>query len=229
MIPCADALGVLIVDSEQALAQALAEALGHEPVVAHARAADGPATAARALDVQRVDVVVVALDCDGWDAAAFVGDLSLRSPAPIIVAMSGVDDPAQATAAVAAGAVSWVSKQAGVREFVNVVRAAAGGEASVPPAMLMQVLRRLTTALAAGQPDSVAVRLSNRERQILDFTAQGLSRAEIAARLRVSVNTVRTHSQHMLSKLGVHTTLEAVTLALREGAIGDENSQDEPA
>jgi DNA-binding NarL/FixJ family response regulator len=43
-----------------------------------------------------------------------------------------------------------------------------------------------------------------------------MSRREIADRLHVSVNTVRTHSQHMLSKLGVHTTLEAVTLALRE-------------
>jgi DNA-binding NarL/FixJ family response regulator len=222
-----NAVGVLIVDSEQALAQALAEALGHESVICRARAADGPVTAARALDAERVDVAVVALDCDGWDAAAFVRDLSLRNPAPVVVAMSGVDDPAQATAAVAAGAVSWVSKQAGVQEFVNVVRAAAGGEASVPPAMLMQVLRRLSTALAAGQHNSVAVRLSHRERQILDYTAQGLSRAEIAARLRVSVNTVRTHSQHMLSKLGVHTTLEAVTLALREGAIGDESPQDE--
>jgi DNA-binding NarL/FixJ family response regulator len=226
-MPCTDRVGVLIVDSEQALAQALAEALGHEPVVSRAQAADGPTAAARALDAEHVDVVVVAFDCDGWDAAAFVRDVSLRSPAPVIVAMSGVDDPAQATAAVAAGAVSWVSKQAGVREFVNVVRAAAGGQASVPPAMLMQVLRGLTTALAAGQPNSVTVRLSNRERQILDFTAQGLSRMEIAVRLRVSVNTVRTHSQHMLSKLGVHTTLEAVTLALREGAIGDEDSRDE--
>jgi len=151
-----------------------------------------------------------------------VRDLNLRYPAPVIVAMSGVDDLTQATAAVAAGAVSWVSKQAGVREFINVVRAAAEGEASVPPAMLMQVLRRLTTALAPVQHDSVAIRLSNRERQILEYTAQGLSRRQIADRLRVSVNTVRTHSQHMLSKLGVHTTLEAVTLALRQGAIGDD-------
>jgi DNA-binding NarL/FixJ family response regulator len=202
IMPRTHAVRVLIVDSELALAEAVAESLSHEPVVSHAQAADGPAAAARALDAERVDVVVVALDCDCWDAAAFVGDLSLRSPAPVIVAMSGVDDLTQATAAVAAGAVSWVSKQAGVREFIKVIRAAAGGEASVPPAMLMQVLRRLSTALAAGQNDSVAVRLSNRERQILEYTAQGLSRRQIADRLRVSVNTVRTHSQHCSASWG---------------------------
>jgi DNA-binding NarL/FixJ family response regulator len=110
--------------------------------------------------------------------------------------------------------VSWVPKQVSVRELAEVVVGVTRGEASLPPAVLLQVLRRLTADHADG--DGVLARLTMRERQILEHTARGMSRREIADRLHVSVNTVRTHSQHMLSKLGVHTTLEAVTLALRE-------------
>jgi DNA-binding NarL/FixJ family response regulator len=213
---CVDGVRVLIVDGEQALAQALAESLIAESVVVRAQAADGPAAAFRLMDADPADVVVVAMDCDGWDAVPVIRRLGTRTPAPAIVAMSGADDVSQATAAVQSGAVSWVSKQAGVAEFTAVVRGVARGEASLPPAMLMQVLRRLSAAVAPNQHDGVAARLSNRERQILAYTAQGLSRRDIAAKLQVSVNTVRTHSQHMLSKLGVHTTLEAVALALRD-------------
>jgi DNA-binding NarL/FixJ family response regulator len=216
-----DGCSVLVVDDEQALAQALVESLRQEPVVGRASAVDEPSVAVRLMEAERADVVVVALDSDVWDPVPFIRTIAAHLPPHVIVAMSGVDDVAQATAAVRAGAVSWVSKQAGVQEFAAVIRAAVRGEASVPPAMLMQVLRRLTADRGRGDRDSVAVRLSNRERQILEYTAQGLTRREIAARLQVSINTVRTHSQHMLSKLGVHTTLEAVMLALREEAVDD--------
>jgi DNA-binding NarL/FixJ family response regulator len=214
-----DGITVLIVDSEQALAQALAESLSHEPDIAGARSANGPRAAAEVMNAQTIDVVVAAMDCDGWDPLTFVRDLGRCSPDMVIVAMSGDDDPAQVTAAVNAGVFSWVPKQVPVRQLASVVVGASRGEASLPPAILMHVLRELTAGPGRGADESFLARLTTRERQILEHTARGLSRREIAARLHVSVNTVRTHSQHMLSKLGVHTTLEAVTLALREQAL----------
>ena len=56
-----------------------------------------------------------------------------------------------------------------------------------------------------------------REHEVLQCLVDGLGRAEIAARLHVSANTVRTHTQNLLAKLGVHSTLESVALALRYG------------
>jgi DNA-binding NarL/FixJ family response regulator len=207
-------MSVLIVDSEQALAQALAESLAQEPGVRNGRAAADPGAAAAVLAAEPTDVLVVATDCAEWDALAFLRELRRRSPGLLVVAMSGGADPGHVTAAVRAGAVSWVPKQVSVRELAAVVVGVTRGEASLPPAVLLQVLRRLTAD--HGDGDDVLARLTVRERQILEHTARGLSRRQIADRLHVSVNTVRTHSQHMLSKLGVHTTLEAVTLALRE-------------
>jgi DNA-binding NarL/FixJ family response regulator len=138
------------------------------------------------------------------------------------VAISGDDDPERVTAAIVAGAVSWVPKQVTLDRLAEVVVAAARGEAWLPPAVLARVLRRLAAGQHGPAQQNPLDRLTVRERQILGYTARGLSRREIAARLDVSVNTVRSHSQHMLSKLGVHTTLEAVALALREDAVDDQ-------
>jgi DNA-binding NarL/FixJ family response regulator len=205
---------VLVVDSEQALAQALAESLAQERGVGSGSSAADPGAAGAVLAQGPPDVLVVATDCAEWDALAFLRELRRRFPFLPVVAMSGDDDPAHVTAALRAGAVSWVSKQVSVRELAAVVVGVTRGEASLPPVVLRQVLCRLT----ADHTDGVGAlaRLTLRERQILELTARGLSRREIAERLQVSVNTVRTHSQHMLSKLGVHTTLEAVALVLRE-------------
>jgi DNA-binding NarL/FixJ family response regulator len=210
-------LRVLIVDGEQALAQALAEALGQLPGVAAALAARSPAAAAEVLGDRTVDVIVVATDSEGPDPADLLGELDRCCPAPAVVAISGDADAARVTAAIRAGAISWVPKQAGLDRLAAVVAAAARGEAWLPASMLAQVLRRLAGGDPGPAKASPIDRLTARERQVLRYAARGLSRREIAARLDVSVNTVRSHSQHMLSKLGLHTTLEAVALVLREG------------
>jgi DNA-binding NarL/FixJ family response regulator len=211
-----DDISVLVVDGEQALAQALARALLDEPCIGAARASADPDDAARVLDAGGVDVVVVATDAADWDPLAFAREVRRSRPDTAIVAMSADASPAQVAAAVRAGASSWVSKHATVRELASVVGGAGNGEAFLPPPVLMPVLRLLTASLAQAESESVLARLTAREREVLDYTAAGMSRREIAARLHVSVNTVRTHFQRMLGKLGVHTTLEAVALVLRE-------------
>ena len=60
-------------------------------------------------------------------------------------------------------------------------------------------------------------RLTQREREVLELMVAGLDRAAIAERLYLSINTVRTHSKNILAKLGVHSSLEAVSVALRAG------------
>jgi DNA-binding NarL/FixJ family response regulator len=84
----------------------------------------------------------------------------------------------------------------------------------VDPALLGEVMPALLARALTPAPDPFAV-LTQREREVLDCMVAGLSRAEIATRLRVSGNTVRTHTQNLIGKLGVHSSLQAVTLALR--------------
>ena len=95
------------------------------------------------------------------------------------------------------------------------IRAVARGDGWIPPNLLRAVLRRLTTPDTPG-PDAFAG-LTEREREVLQCLVDGLSRAEIANRLYVSTNTVRTHTQNVLAKIGRHSVLEAVSFALRSG------------
>src|SRR4051794_2489627 len=125
-------VSVVIVDSEQALAQALAQALVNEPGIGVANAAADPEAAGEVLDALPVDVAVVATERCAWDPFAFTREIGSRWPDVAIVAMSADDNAAHAAAAVRAGATSWVSKQITVRELGSVVVGAGNGEAYVP-------------------------------------------------------------------------------------------------
>jgi DNA-binding NarL/FixJ family response regulator len=80
--------------------------------------------------------------------------------------------------------------------------------------LLGKVIPVLLDRALAPPPDPLA-ELTAREREVLDCMVEGLSRTEIAARLHMSSNTVRTHTQNLMGKLGAHSSLEAVTIALR--------------
>jgi DNA-binding NarL/FixJ family response regulator len=217
----ATGLSVVVVDDEQALAEALAAALLDHDGVARAIAAGDAASAASAAERTDCDVVVVGLDSDQWDAVGFLRGVACRQPKAALIAMSADEDPDLVASALRAGAVSWVSKRVGVSDMASVITGAARGESSIPPGVLRQVLRRLAGDPAQPSRASVFADLTDREREILEYAVLGYKRGDIAAELGLSVNTVRTHVQHILSKLGVHTMLEAVTLVLREKALAD--------
>ena len=98
--------------------------------------------------------------------------------------------------------------------MVDGVRLAASGEALISPAMLAQLLPRLTDTGRRGRFD-----LSAREVEVLELFADGASTKAIADRLHLSANTVRNYSQAILTKLDVHSRLEAVAVAVRAGVI----------
>ncbi|SDF22779.1 two component transcriptional regulator, LuxR family [Blastococcus fimeti] len=212
------ALSILVLDAEGALAEAVARALLREEGIARATGVSDPGVASSTLERGGLDVVVVGTDADDWDATAFLRTAGLICPGVTLVAMSGDHAPERAAAALLAGAASWVPKQAGVQELATVIRASARGRSSVPPELLHQVLRLMAGSATGEERKSVFGDLTQREQEILEYAVLGYSRAEIADELGLSINTVRTHLQHVLRKLGVRTTLGAVTLVLRERA-----------
>jgi len=212
-------VSVCIVDSHVALAEALVRALEVEDGVESTRAAGDPQAAASAVGSGQVDVLVVAIDSDEWDAEKLLRWATHCGRDVALVAMSGDDDSERIVNAILAGASSWVPKQMHVQEFAGVVVGAAGGESFIPPLMLRTVLRRLTvTRSPAPIARSLFSVLTEREREVLNYAASGLSRADIADEMGLSLNTVRTHLQRIMKKLGVNTTLEAVTQVLHERA-----------
>eukprot|EP01032_Pedospumella_encystans_P005171 gene5171-6141_t len=116
--------------------------------------------------------------------------------------------------ALEAGASGFVSKTRSLAELTSAVRAAAAGEAVISPELLARLLPRLHRS---GRPR--ANDLTEREREVLGLLSGGLSNAAIAAELTVSVHTVRNHIANLSAKLGAHSKLEALSIAVRDGLL----------
>ena len=205
---------VLIVEDHEVLSTSLAMVLDAEPDLHTVGRAATLADARRAVVATAPDVVLLDHQLPDGDGVASIEDLrSLRSGTAFVVLTASTSDSVL-VAAVQAGASGFVSKTRGVSEVTTAVRAAAAGEAVISPEMLMRLLPRFRGA--ATEP---SLKLTDREQEVLTLLADGLSNAAIGERLVVSVHTVRNHVANLASKLGAHSRLEVLSIAMRRGLL----------
>jgi DNA-binding NarL/FixJ family response regulator len=160
-----------------------------------------------------VDVVLVGLD-GGGVAPKKLEQLRGAWPDVAVVVISDSTDPGLITSAIRAGARGWVRPSARPAELVRILRGVRDGESWFPPDVTTAVLDRLLEAEKGRATSRHAMsKLSEREREILYCLAKGMTRDEIGQHYRLSPHTVRTHINHVLRKLGVHSTIAAVSLA----------------
>jgi DNA-binding NarL/FixJ family response regulator len=211
-----EAIKVLVVDRERAVAQAIAHSLDADPELAVVGSAHSGREAEAESARELPDVIVL----DETIADPSLGEIAarLRGPNPQvkIVVTSPRGDTIRAYESVCAGASAFVTKVAAIDEMVRAVQGVARGESWFPPRLLTGVLEELRTHRDHADDERIQ-RLTDRERQVLECMMAGWDRARIAAELILSINTVRTHTQNILSKLEVHSSLEAVSVALQAG------------
>jgi RNA polymerase sigma factor (sigma-70 family) len=160
-----------------------------------------------------IDVALVGLDGSRLGPEHLEG-LRMACPELAIVVISDSSDPDVMGAMICAGARGWVRSSAGVAELVETLHGVRSGGTWLPPDVTTVVLERLLDAEKKRAESRQALgKLSEREREILDCLAEGMTRDEIGERYRLSPHTVRTHINHVLHKLEVHSTLAAVSLA----------------
>jgi DNA-binding NarL/FixJ family response regulator len=142
--------------------------------------------------------------------------LELR-PTSAMLAVTAVDDPQVVKEALRIGFRGYVTKDVRVQRFVSAVQAVLEGQVVIP--------RQLATAVGGARSAEdrhaalLGQQLTEREREVLALLVDGASGADIAERLSISTNTVRTHVQSVLTKLQVHSRLEAATFAVRHGLV----------
>ena len=209
-------ISVFVIDSERTFADALAARLEAEEdveVVAavHAR------TPAQCLIVGRyADVLLLDGDLPERAGIRLCEELCGRDEAPRVIVLSYSSEAERIVDSVRAGAVAWVRKDESIDHLLRVIRGVAQGETWLPPAEVGHVLRLLMAGRQQQQDnDGLLAALTPREREVLACLAEGSGRREVAERLHLSANTVRTHLQNLMAKLGVHTAIEAVALTWR--------------
>jgi DNA-binding NarL/FixJ family response regulator len=207
-------ISVFVVDHERMFADALAARLEAEDDVEVVAAVHARTPAECLIMGRHADVMLLDGDLPERAAIRLCEELCGREEPPRVVVLSCSSEPERIVDAIRAGAVAWVRKDESMQRLLEVIRGVAQGETWLPPAETGRVL----TLLLADQErrrdnDRLLAALTPREREVLTCLAQGAGRREVAEQLHLSANTVRTHMQNLMAKLGVHSTLEAVALS----------------
>jgi DNA-binding NarL/FixJ family response regulator len=141
-----------------------------------------------------------------------------RESSSALIVLAEDDDVGAAVAAARAGAVGWVAPGVSIGELVDLIRAVAEGGGAYPARHLGAVLRALRSDVEHASTSTTRLgALTDRELYVLRLLVEGLATREMATRLGLSVNTVRTHTHRIFRKLGVHHRLEAVRVARAAG------------
>jgi DNA-binding NarL/FixJ family response regulator len=201
-------ISVLLADDHAVVRQGLRAILGAEADVRLAgEAADGQ-EAVRLTEKLEPDVLVLDLMLPGLNGFEVTRQVRKRVPRTRVVILTMHSDPAYAAEALRAGATGYVAKDADAAELIAAVRAAVAGERYLSPPLP-------EAALGSGEPADPYESLTPREREILQLTAEGLTAADVAAKLHISVRTVETHRANVMHKLGLKNQKEMVRYALQ--------------
>jgi len=166
------------------------------------------------------DVLLVDYHMPGMSGLEVIQQLREAGEETTVVVLTADTGEAVMAEAIAAGAAGYITKQQALSEVVQAVRTASEGEPVVPPFMIPRILSHFHhQQQREQQAEMLKARLSAREIEILEQLARGKSNDAISEIFVLSPNTVRTHIQNVIKKMGVHSKLEATTLALQLGII----------
>ena len=210
----------LVADDQQVVREGFAALLGtQEDMTVVASAADG-AEAVTLSAEHRPDVVLMDVRMpvmDGIEATRQIAAATENGPRILILTTFDLDD--YVYDALQAGASGFLLKDVPAESLFDAVRVIAGGEALLAPT----ITRRLIAEFARLRPRQVRPQalseLTPRETEILGLVAEGLSNREIAERLVLSDETVKTHVSHVLRKLGLRDRAQAVVVAYETGLV----------
>lgn len=205
-----DTIRILIVDDHEMVRRGLISFLGTFDDLEVIGEASNGTEALENLESLKPDVIVMDLimpEMDGFEAIRIIHE---RYPDIAVIALSSAGDSHAVTAAMQAGATSYLLKNIRTEQLADAIRAARRGEHTFSPEATQALIR------AATRPPAPRIDLTEREMDVLKLMTLGLNNPEIAERLMISRSTVKYHISAILSKLGVSNRSEAIAMALKQ-------------
>jgi len=180
------------------------------------------------LKVKRLkpDVILLDLGLRGHSSLRLVKMVRKDIPDAKVIIMDLVPVQAELVEFVKAGVSGFILKDATLEDFIGTIRSVAEGAKVLPPPMTDSLFSQIVQHVARiGKKNLLrSVRMTKREREVVEQIADGLSNKEIAQRLNIAVDTVKSHVHNILEKLALHTRLEIASYAHREKASSTRDS-----
>ena len=199
----------LIVDDHEVVREGLRLALSRAPHIrVIGEAADGASAVALA-ERRRPDVVIMDVRMPGMDGLAATKILSEKLPETSVLIFTAYSERSLLSRGLESGAKGYILKEAPHQTLLRAIEKVANGDGYVDPALM-------PAFLSGKERDDM---LTAREREILQLLADGMSNADVASKLFISQETVKSHVRHILAKLEADTRTHAVAIALRDAII----------
>jgi DNA-binding NarL/FixJ family response regulator len=198
----------LIADDHEVVREGLRLSLSRTPHIRVIGEAGDGESAVRLAERRKPDVVIMDIRMPGMDGLEAARQLHERAPASAVLLFTAFGERSLLSRGLDAGAKGYLLKEAPSQTLIRAIEKLSGGEAYVDPALMPSLVTRDGHDL-----------LTPRERQILQLLADGMSNADVAAKLFISQETVKSHVRHILAKLEADTRTHAVAIALRESII----------
>jgi DNA-binding NarL/FixJ family response regulator len=213
---------ILLVDDHASFRQTLAFVFDQQPDFEVVAQAGSLAEARRVVEglEGEADLGVIDLSLPDGEGTDLIKDLREANEDFAALLLTASLDRTDHARAVEAGAAGVVHKSADVDEILDATRRISEGETLLSPEELVEMLRIASQDREEEREARANIeQLTRREREVLQALSEGLSNKEIAERLHMSVDTERTHMMNILSKLGVHSRLQALLFAARYGLV----------
>jgi DNA-binding NarL/FixJ family response regulator len=218
-------LRLVVADDHEVIRSGFGALLDGEPdFTVVGTAADGT-EAVRVCREARPDVVIMDIRMPRTDGIEATRQLMLSDPRPKVLIITTFDLDDYVFEALRVGASGFLLKDVTAERLFEAVRVVAAGEALLAPTVTRRLISQFASLHSAGphragnSPSTVLSVLTPRETQVLQLVAEGLSNQEIAQRLTVTDETVKTHVSRMLAKLGLRDRTQAVVAAYENGLV----------
>ena len=199
----------LIVDDHEVVREGLRLSLSRSP---HIRVVGEAGDGQAAIDLaerRRPDVVIMDVRMPGMDGLDATKELTAKTPETAVLIFTAYSERSLLARGLESGAKGYILKEAPHETLIRAIEKVAAGESFIDPALM--------PAFLSGKDREDM--LTGREREILQLLADGMSNADVAQRLFISQETVKSHVRHILAKLEADTRTHAVAIALRDAII----------
>lgn len=210
---------IVLIDDNRLLREGLAALIHSQPGFKVLTASADVDEALQKAREAKPDVVLLDFGLEDHDSLALTSTVHAEVPTARVIVMGLLSAQEDVADYVRAGASGFIMKDASFDQFVETIRAVAAGAEVLPQALTNTLFSQIARNAVGGRNARVleAVRLTSRERQVIDLLGEGLSNKEIATRLHIAVHTVKSHVHNILEKLALRSRLEVAAFSHSQG------------
>ena len=224
--PAPPPIALVLIDDNRLLREGLAAMIHTQPGFKVLAASADVEEALQRMREAKPDVVLLDFGLVDHDSLSLTATVHREVPGARIIVMGLLSAQEDVADYIRAGASGFIMKEATFENFFSTIRAVAAGAEVLPPALTNSLFAQIARNASRGGKAKIleAVRLTTRERQVVDLLGEGLSNKEIATRLHIAVHTVKSHVHNVLEKLALRSRLEVAAFSHSGGVASRRDS-----